>query len=220
MKASAPSREGMDSLLPTAAPWERRRPIGHLTDRTLTPQVAILEAAIRLFCRDGIAATGIDAIVREAGVARMTIYNHFGSKEGLVIAALERESGAWRAWFFARLAALQLPPRQRLLAVFDILTEWFERDDYFGCALMNAVLEVRNSSEALMAVTMAHKKPLREQLRAIAVAADIPEPDIFTDRFDLIMNGAIVNALFAGTAAPAQEAKMIASALIDAQFKA
>lgn len=208
----------MTSLLPTAAPWERRLDAASVVERSLSPKMAILDAAIRLFCRDGIGATGIDAIVREAGVARMTIYNHFGSKDGLVVAALERESAAWRTWFFARLAALQLPPRDKLLAVFDILAEWFERDDYFGCALMNAVLEVRNNSDALMAVTMAHKKPVLEQLRAIAVASGVRDPVRFTEQFDLVMNGAIVNALFTGSAAPAQEAKTIAAALLDAQL--
>jgi AcrR family transcriptional regulator len=208
----------MTSLLPTAAPWERRLDAASIAARSHSPKAAILEAAIRLFCRDGIAATGIDAVVREAGVARMTIYNHFGSKDGLVIAALEQESAAWRTWFFARLAALQLTPAEKLLAVFDILSEWFERDDYFGCALMNAVLEVRNNSEALMAVTMAHKKPVLEQLRAIAVAAGVTDPIRFTEQFDLIMNGAIVNALFSGNTAPAQEAKSVVAALLNSHI--
>ena len=89
----------------------------------------------------------IDAVVAESGIARMTLYNHFGSKEGLVLAALQHEGSAWRAWFFTRLAEIGGNAEDRLIGVFDILAEWFERADYFGCAFMNAILEARNQDE-------------------------------------------------------------------------
>ena len=175
----------------------------------------IINAAIRLFCRDGIGATGIDTVVREAGVARMTVYNKFGSKERLVTAALEHESATWRAWFFGKLDQLDASPREKLLAVFDVLAEWFERDDYFGCALMNAVLESRHSNDTLIAVTIAHKKPVLAILQDLGAAANAPDPARFAQLMDLIMNGAIVNAVFAGNAQPAIDAKLIAAALFE-----
>jgi AcrR family transcriptional regulator len=177
----------------------------------------LLEAAIRLFCRSGIGATSIDAVVAESGIARMTLYNHFGSKEGLVLAALQHEGSAWRAWFFTRLAEIGGKAEDRLIGVFDILAEWFERDDYFGCAFMNAILEARNQDEALLSITHAHKTQVLDQLRALAAAAGAPEPDDVAQQIDLLMDGAIVKALIKRSARPAREAKAIAKALMIVQ---
>ncbi|MEJ0093940.1 MAG: TetR/AcrR family transcriptional regulator [Methylocella sp.] len=174
----------------------------------------LLEAAVRLFCRFGIGATSIDAVVAESGVARMTLYNHFGSKEGLVLAALQHEGAVWRAWFFARLAKIEGSAQDRLIGIFDVLAEWFVRDDYFGCAFMNAVLEARNQDEALRAITFAHKMRVLEQIRALAAAAGAIEPDALAQQIDLLMDGAIVKALIKRSVRPAREAKSIALALL------
>ena len=55
----------------------------------------ILEAAYELFSRQGIRAVGIDSIVESSGVARMTLYRHFASKDALVLAFLERREERW-----------------------------------------------------------------------------------------------------------------------------
>ena len=212
--------ERSTTLAPTAAPGlsgERAERQGDEVNgrRGASVRRLLLDAAIRLFCRNGIGVTGIDAIVAEAGLARMTLYNHFCSKDGLVAAALEHEGAAWRAWFFAGLAQMDRGPRQRLLGVFDLLAEWFERDDYFGCALMNAVLEARNQDPVLLAITVAHKKPVLEQLQALAAAAGARHPESLAQQIDLLMNGAIVKAVFSREAHPAMEAKRVAEALLE-----
>jgi AcrR family transcriptional regulator len=207
-----------NNVAPTAAP-------GPLLARGATREQAprrrdaasrerLLEAAIRLFCRSGIAATSIDAVVAESGIARMTLYNQFGSKDQLVRAALQHEGAAWRGWFFTRLAEIGGSARDRLIGVFDILAEWFCRDDYFGCAFMNAILEARNNDETLLAITVAHKAQVLEQLRALAAAAGATEPDALAQQIDLLMDGAIVKALIKRSAQPAHEAKAIARALL------
>ncbi len=144
----------------------------------------------------------------------MTLYSHFGSKEGLALAALEHEAATWRAWFFTRLAETGGSARERLLAIFDILEEWFERDDYFGCALMNAVIEGRNRDEAILAVTRSHKRRVLEQLRALAAAAGAQNADEIAEQLDLLMDGAIVKSAIKRDARPAAEAKAVAAALL------
>ena len=59
----------------------------------------LIDTALELFNRDGYRATGIDKILGECGVAKMTLYNHFGSKDELILAALKRRDARWRAWF-------------------------------------------------------------------------------------------------------------------------
>jgi len=95
------------------------------------PGDRLLATATRLFCRHGINATGIDKILAEAGVAKMTLYNQFGSKEGLVFAVLEREGEAWRAWFQKSVDQLPGTPADRLIGLFDILEQWFEQDNFY-----------------------------------------------------------------------------------------
>jgi AcrR family transcriptional regulator len=201
------------ALAPTAAPGLKfsSRSAGA---RGLEVRAVLIETAIRLFCRQGITATGIDAIVTHSGVARMTLYKHFGSKDALVAAALEEEGATWRTWFFARIAQAEGPPRARLLAIFDALGEWFVRDDYFGCALMNAVAEYRNQSPTVLAVTQAHKRPVLEYVRSLCDAAGANDPGTLASQIDLLMDGAIVKALVRRDARSALEARAIAAALL------
>ena len=67
----------------------------------------LLNAATHLFCKNGINATGIDAIINEAGTAKTTLYKLFGSKTNLVHAVLESEGKQWREWFIAAIEARQ-----------------------------------------------------------------------------------------------------------------
>src|SRR6266540_7429799 len=86
----------------------------------------ILEAAYELFSRQGIRAVGIDAIIERSGVARMTLYRHFASKDDLVLAFLERREQRWtQDWLQAEVQRRSDDPAQRLLAVFDVFDEWF-----------------------------------------------------------------------------------------------
>jgi AcrR family transcriptional regulator len=209
-----PRKNTRQALAPTTATGLNFTPAAPGA-RGLAARMALIESAIRLFCRQGITATGVDAIITHSGVARVTLYNHFGSKDGLVAAALEEEGAAWRAWFFARIAQAEGPPAARLLAIFDVLAEWFARDDYFGCALMNAVAEYRNQSLAILKVMQAHKKPVLEHIRSLCDAAGADDANALAGQIDLLMDGAIVKALVRGDAKPAQEARSIADALLN-----
>ena len=100
----------------------------------------ILDHALRLFYREGIRATGIDRILAEAGVAGMSVYRNFKSKDGLVAAVLKRRDEAWMSWLTAEVE-IAPTPRERLLRVFDALDRWFRRDDFHGCMFINAAGE-------------------------------------------------------------------------------
>jgi AcrR family transcriptional regulator len=201
-------------LVPTAAPGPGS---GQPALRVpgLSARLHLIEVAIRLFCRNGIGATGVEAIVAQSGVARMTLYNHFGSKDALVAAALAHEGSVWRAWFFARLAMAEGTPRERLLVIFDAIGEWFAREDYFGCALMNAVAEYRNDNPAVLEVTLAHKRQVLEYIEGLCAGAGAPDPKALTGQIDLLMDGAIVKALVSRRTDPAFEAKAILSLVLE-----
>lgn len=201
-------------LSPTAAKRGGRAGQKGATPTGPKANARLLEAAIGLCCRKGVAATSVDEIVEESGVARMTLYNRYGSKDALIHAALAHEAGVWRAWFFSRLADTPGTPRERLLAWFDIMDEWFRREDYLGCALMNAAMESRNTDEKLAEIIRRHKSHVLEQLRALIHAVGVDDVELVTQQLDLLMDGAIVKAAIKKTPTPALEARKIAEALL------
>src|ERR1043166_2227094 len=101
----------------------------------------LLSAATRLFCKDGINATGIDAIIDEAGTAKTTLYKLFGSKTNLVHAVLEREGKQWREWFIGAIEAGGGDAQTKLSRIFPALKSWFGEERFYGCPFINAVGE-------------------------------------------------------------------------------
>ena len=122
----------------------------------------ILEAAYELFSRQGIRAVGIDAIVERSGVARMTLYRHFPSKDALVLAFLERRDELWtKDWLQHEVERRADDPRARLLAIFDVFDTWFQRDDFEGCSFINVLLEIGESADPINRASRDHLATIR-----------------------------------------------------------
>ena len=155
----------------------------------------MLECAIRLFRINGIQQTGVDLIIAESGSARATLYSHFGSKSGLVAAALEQEGQQWRDWFFAEIDSRSECPKEQLLGMFDVLANWFRDADYSGCLFMNAVAECRNQDAVIQEATLQHKRAVNRRISKIAKAAGVVHPKKLTQQLDLLMDGLIITAL-------------------------
>jgi AcrR family transcriptional regulator len=186
----------------------------------LKPAERIIEAASRLFCRDGIHATGIDSILAEAGTAKMTLYNQFGSKEALVEAVLRREGEVWRSWLRAALWDAGASPRERLGALFGVLRQWFERQDYFGCALMNAVAEYPKNDPRIRAVTLDHKAAVGSILRELVEQAGCCRSDDLMNELTILIDGAIIAALIGRDPSAADAAGRIFKLVLAAHLPA
>src|SRR3954465_6665053 len=99
--------------------------------RPLGARERVLDAAYELFSRRGIQAVGVDAVIERSGVARQTLYRHFGSKQELVLAFLERREEVWtRGWLQTSIEARASDPAERLLAIFDVFDEWFRTPEF------------------------------------------------------------------------------------------
>jgi len=184
------------------------------------PAERIITAASRLFCREGIHATGIDSIMAEAGVAKMTLYNKFGSKEALVEAVLRREGETWRNWLQAALLDAGASPGERLAALFEVLRQWFERQDYFGCALMNAVAEYPKGEPHIRAVALEHKAAVGAILRDLAEQAGCLRIDELMGELTILIDGAIIAALISGDPSAADSAGRIFRLLLPTHLPA
>ncbi len=168
-----------------------------------------------MFNRDGYRATGIDKILAESGVAKMTLYNHFVSKDELILAALERRDARWRNWFRHAVERRAETPRGRLLAVFDALDEWFAQADFQGCMFMRAASEYGDCDDPIHAVAAEHQRLLLAELRGLAAAAGAKRPAKLGREILLLVMGAIVATQVNGPVDAGKAAKKAAEVLIE-----
>lgn len=174
----------------------------------------LVDTALDLFYQDGFHATGVDKILEKAGVARMTLYNHFKSKDELILATLRRRDEKFRNWFMRAVERLGKTPRNRLMAIFDALEEWFSGKDYSGCMFINASAEFARSDDPIHMAAGEHKNLILKYVRELAVAAGAREPEELADGLMLLMEGAIVMSYVAGDKTAAARAKTAAKILI------
>lgn len=161
----------------------------------LNPYARLLGVARELFCRDGIHATGIDRILTQARVSKMTLYARFGSKEALVREVLRAEGQAWRAEFFAGVEAAE---HDRLARVIDALEPWFRSERFYGCAFMNAIAEHAKGEAWLRELAAEHHRQIHDFLSRLAAASGYAEPSILARQIMLVIDGAIAALLISG----------------------
>jgi AcrR family transcriptional regulator len=176
----------------------------------------LIEAAARLFGTDGIRAVGIDRLLAEAGVAKMSLYKHFRSKDELVVAALRRKDELFRETFAAMIGSRR-EPRARLLGVFDALERWFARPDFRGCAFLNAAAELPEVGCPGRLAVAEHKAWVLGQLRTLSHEAGAADPEALAAQLMILFDGAIARAYVTGDAGVARDAKSAAEALLVAQ---
>ena len=166
-----------------------------------TAQRALLDTTERLVYAGGIHSTGVDAIVKESGVVRKTLYRHYPTKEALVEAALLRRDERWMTWFVAATSA-HTNPVERLLSCFNALSDWFASDDFHGCAFLNAAGEIGDPTNSIRVVSQSHKHRLHAYLCELTTASGLPQPRELADELLVLIDGAISVALvFGGTSA-------------------
>jgi AcrR family transcriptional regulator len=178
------------------------------------PRERILTAATRLFYEEGVLATGIDRVVAEADVAPMTVYRHFGGKDELVAATLERWSDQWLGWLRAEAARGGDDPAARLDSLWDALEKWFAAEGYRGSYVANAAVELRSkpSHPAHRTIT-AHRAALRELL---ADTAD-PSGPAAAMALHILVDGAIAAAVADRQPGAATSARSMATAALTDQ---
>jgi AcrR family transcriptional regulator len=175
----------------------------------------ISKSASRLFYRKGIRAVSMDDVAHAAGVTKMTVYQHFSSKDGLLLETLrnrqdERQESLTK--YFAGTA--HLPAAERLASIFDWLYEYWSRDDWRGCPFVNAAAELAPEKDAVREVALQSKMILRNSLRQFAAAAKVQEPEKTADALMLLIEGATTMAMLEKNPKVALKAKEVARAIL------
>lgn len=180
----------------------------------LTKRDQLVETAWQLFYQEGYHATGIDRILAKAGVAKMTLYKHFRSKEELILAVLERRSAQFQESFSRFLQAKKRTPERELLAVFDWLIAWVERKDFRGCLFQKALAEYQEVPDPIHQAAVAHKAAFHREIRRLVTETGLAKPRGLADQLAVLAEGAIVNSHATGSSMPAVHAREAAQALI------
>jgi AcrR family transcriptional regulator len=174
----------------------------------------LLSAATHLFCKNGINATGIDAIIDEAGTAKTTLYKLFGSKTNLVHAVLESEGKQWREWFIGAIEAGGGDPYTKLARIFPALKSWFAEERFYGCPFINAVAEHDKDQKQFRTIALKHKKVVLAHIEKLAAELGAPEPEVLAHQLALLIDGAIVAAMVSRNPAVADTAGLAAGSLL------
>jgi len=152
----------------------------------------LLDAAEELFSQHGIAATGVDAVLRRAGVAPATLYAHFAGKDHLVAAYLQRRHERWRAAWDEALQRCGDDATARALSVFDALEDFpAPRDAARGCAFLAAAVEVVDPGHPAHQWLLADTRLLEDRLRVLAAGAGAADPDALAGELLALYDGAL-----------------------------
>jgi AcrR family transcriptional regulator len=158
----------------------------------------------------------VDALSRAAGVSKRTLYERFGSKDGLVVAAYESLDVPVYRMFTAAIEQELDDPRAQLDAFFAQLEPILGSPDFRGCPFTNAVAELPDPEHPAHRVVRRHKERIRRWLRDRAKAAGAANPTTLSRQLILIFAGAQAQALMEGTGRPARDARRLAADLVEA----
>jgi AcrR family transcriptional regulator len=177
-------------------------------------QIKLLDTARRLFCRDGIHATGVSRILKEAGVARRTLYERFGSKDILLKAVFSAEAEMWFRLFAEDLRSAAVTPVSRVLMLFDLMEIWFKSGTFCGCVFINAVAEHEKNSSWIRDMALSHRTRINGLLQELVAEANDPDPLMTTEKLSLLIDGTIVAAMITGNAETAQIGRLAAQDIL------
>lgn len=179
---SAPDATG-DALLPVEVRTGHSEPV----DR-------ILATAYELFSHRGVRDVGINELIERSGVAKSTFYRHFPSKDALVLAFLALRDQVWTVDLIVSEARRRgTTPEGRLLAIFDVFGDWFQRDDFEACTFINVLLEM-GPGHPLGEASIGYLARIRGHIQALAEEAGLERPDEFARSWHILMKGSIISA--------------------------
>jgi len=184
-----------------------------MAEQEVDPRERVIDAADALFYSRGIRAVGMDDVRNEAGVSLKRLYALFPGKDSLVLAVLRKRHAMWTEGLTAAVDATD-GAREKLLAVYDYLAEWFAEDTFRGCGFINAFGELGPTSPEVAAYAREHKRSFQQQLVHLVAGAGV-DPSV-APQLAILAEGAQTTAAIEGSPAAATHARRAAETLIDA----
>ncbi len=185
----------------------------------LSARDRILAAANELFYKEGIRAIGIDTVIEKAGVAKMSLYRAFPSKDDLIAAFMEMRDKIYWEWWDGVVARHPGDPRRQLGALFLALAKRTSSPSYRGCPFVNTAVEFPDHSHPGRAVAEGNKRELRRRVRGLVDGLGVAAPALLTDQLLLLMEGAYSAGNTLGADGPSAAVASAAEAIIDSHLR-
>src|SRR5262249_7920294 len=186
-------------------------------ERTKTTSEArqrILETADRLFYQDGIRAVGIDRIIAEANVAKMSLYKHFPSKDDLMLVVLQHREQGVLEFFRSAMEWHGKKVKTPLRAFFAALKDFFESPGFRGCPFQNAAIELADPTHPGTEFVRGHKQRFSEFLRGLVEQTVGKAAAKVAPAVSILVEGAIITAVIQGNPDAADVARDAALKLV------
>lgn len=175
----------------------------------------LVRKAFDVFYQNGFHATGMDTLVAETGISKTSMYKYFRTKDELILAVLRYRDESIRNRFTRRIEQMAKTPAGQMLALFNVLDEWFHDHDFCGCLFIKAGGEYPQARDPIHAQAAEHKRLLLEQFASLAEAAGAPDPRGLSCKLMILKEGSIVLAVLADKEETLQHAKEAAKTLIE-----
>lgn len=184
----------------------RRKPANRSPDDAQdSGRERVSRAAYDLFSREGVRSVGVDAVITRAGAAKMTLYRNFPSKDDLILEFLRRREQLWtHEWLEAESRRRGETPRDQLLAIFDVFSEWFSQPDFEGCSFLTTMIEMNDREHPVHQAAVGHLANIRAYIETLAAESGVRDTDSFARKWHILMKGSIMAAHEGDTAAAAR----------------
>jgi AcrR family transcriptional regulator len=149
----------------------------------------LLSVALDLFHRDGFHSVGIDRILSEAGVAKMTLYNHFPSKQELILECLRERDKQSRAYVREYAEERSSDPAEKILLLIDAVAERCGNEQQPGCLFLNACAEFGDIKNPVHATAIEHKKLFTKYIYELCQEAGFEDPEELSQQIAMLLDG-------------------------------
>lgn len=194
-------------------PKKRGRPPADLGGE-LCAKDKLIETALRLFYRYGVNSVGVDRIIAESNVSKMTFFKHFPTKRDLILEFLRVRDERFSDWFNKTLETKLNIKKKQLSAAIEVIEVWFKSSDFRGCAFINTTAESGPDRNEEKTLCLGHKKHFAKILEVLAVADGFKNSKVIADQLVLAIDGATIRAQMEGPQAGIEALRNLTSLIL------
>lgn len=158
----------------------------------------LIQTALKLFCDHGFGASGIDKILQEANISKMTLYKYFKTKDELIIATLNHAHQLFVVNVIEKVDALKISPARKILKFFDMLWQLVQQKELVRCLFINASAEFPNPKDPINKAAVAHKLSTEKFFKKLLKKIDAKNANYLARILTALSQGALVMAQVAG----------------------
>lgn len=159
----------------------------------LTTREKLIQAGHKIFYREGFLAVGLDRLLNEVGCSKQTFYNHFESKDDLIVAVIDEHHRWWSSELRDRIQRAAGPDaRAQILAIFDVMREIIHDPEYRGCIFINAAVEFPQPHHPAHQSARKAKADGLSLLEDLAEGAGAWDPPALAQEIDMVIEGALI----------------------------